>query len=547
VIPAVSIITIFLDAAAFLQEAIVSVFEQRFHDWELILVDDGSSDGSSDIARRHAREHPERVRYVAHDGHANLGMSASRDLGVRHATGRYVAFIDADDVWMPNKLEEQVAILDAQPEAAMVYGLAEYWSSWSAPRDGDSLPPAGGTDYVHELGVPSRALIRPPALITRFFIAQDAAIPGPTSVLVRRDAIHQVGGFETSFRAAYEDQAFYAKICLRFPVIGVDTSWDRYRLRPRSATGGDEDSPGAYADRARFLDWLSHYLTEQGVRDPAMLRALRIERWRSHHPRLARAAGRARRLAGVVARRILPARVRRRAGGRGAARAPTVGKVRFGDLRRRDPISRAFGFDRGQPIDRYYIEGFLSANAADIRGRVMEIGDPSYTQRFGGGRVTAIDVLDTSADNPRATIVGDLTDHRGLPTDAFDCIVLTQTLQFVYDIHAAVRTLLRLLRPGGIVLATVPGISPISRYEADRWGHHWNLTVQSAARLFGTVFGPENISVAGHGNVLAAVAFLEGLAAGELEASELDNVDPDYPVIVSIRAVRPADHSGHSS
>jgi glycosyltransferase involved in cell wall biosynthesis len=540
--PVVSIATIFLDAARFLEDAVGSVFDQTFRDWELLLVDDGSTDESTAIARRLEAEHPGRVRYLEHADHANLGVGASRALGVRHATGRYVAFIDADDVWRSNKLEEQVAILDAQPEAAMVYGLSEYWSSWA----GDPGPTA---DFVHELGVPERTLIPPPQLIRRFFFDQDAAIPGPTSVLIRRQVLLDVGGFDPSFRSGYEDQALYAKVCLRYPVIAVGTCWDRYRQRADSLTSTGASSPSAYADRARFLDWLSAYLAEQGIRDPALLRRLRREQWRCRHPGLAAAANRLGRFAQAFARRVLPSAIRRAAGrmvASGARRdgAPKVGSVRFGDLGRRIPISRAFGFDRGLPIDRYYIERFLSANAADIRGRVLEIADSGYTDRFGGGRVTASDVLDTSAGNPHATLVGDLSDGSDLPAEVFDCIVLTQTLQFVYDIHAAVRTVHRMLRPDGVVLVTVPGITPISRYEADRWGHYWNLTPQSAARLFGVTFGPENVSVAGNGNVLSAVAFLEGLASAELDPGDLQENDPDYPVVVSIRAVKHGDHAG---
>jgi SAM-dependent methyltransferase len=215
--------------------------------------------------------------------------------------------------------------------------------------------------------------------------------------------------------------------------------------------------------------------------------------------------------------------------------------VRWGSLRRLTPISREFGYDRGLPIDRYYIERFLAAHATDIRGRVLEVADATYTERFGGQRVSVSDVLDAADDNPRATIVADLATGDNVPEGAFDCVILTQTLQFVYDVPAALRTIQRILRPGGVVLATVPGISPISRHEADRWGHYWGFTAQSVVRLVGDVFGPDRTTVEAHGNVLAAVAFLEGVASEELAARELDAQDRDYPVVIAIRAVTSTD------
>jgi SAM-dependent methyltransferase len=200
------------------------------------------------------------------------------------------------------------------------------------------------------------------------------------------------------------------------------------------------------------------------------------------------------------------------------------------------PISRKFGFDRGLPIDRHYIEGFLDRHAPDIRGRVLEIGDAAYTRRFGGSRVSRSDVLHATPGNPAATLVGDLATGAGVPHDAFDCIVLTQTLPFIYDVRSVIQNVYVSLKPSGVVLATVPGISQISRYDMDRWGDFWRFTPLSARRLFQDAFPEESLSVQSCGNVLAAVAFLHGLATAELRASELAHNDQDYPVIITIRA-----------
>ncbi len=207
-------------------------------------------------------------------------------------------------------------------------------------------------------------------------------------------------------------------------------------------------------------------------------------------------------------------------------------------LRRLTPISRVFGLDRGQCIDRFHIERFLSVHARDIRGAVLEIGDDGYARRFGGDHLVTCNVLHVEAGHPGATIVADLAHADGMASDAFDCIIFTQTLQFIYGVQAAVGTLHRLLKPGGVLLATVPGISQISRFDMDRWGEYWRFTTLSMRRLLEEVFPSENVSVEAHGNVLTAVAFLHGLAAEELRPDELDYRDADYELLITARAIK---------
>lgn len=219
-------------------------------------------------------------------------------------------------------------------------------------------------------------------------------------------------------------------------------------------------------------------------------------------------------------------------------RVPPVGQARFGDLRRVTPITRSFGYERGQPLDRYYIACFLERYADDIRGRVVEIGDDRYTKRFGGTRVARSDVLDQPHDGSSPTIVADLTDAPQVPSDTFDCIICTQTLHFIYDMRAAVETLHRILKPGGVLLATFPTVSQISRYDMERWGDYWRFSSAAAGRLLGDVFGAGQVTVAAHGNVLVAAGFLYGLAAQDLTPQELDAHDPDYEVLITVRAVK---------
>ena len=225
-------------------------------------------------------------------------------------------------------------------------------------------------------------------------------------------------------------------------------------------------------------------------------------------------------------------------------RWPMVGWVRFGSLRRLQPISAQWGFSGGSrsivTISRHSSRP-TPATFADTASRVKE---DLYSSRFGGDYVTRLDILHPELGNPKATIVADLTKGDGLPSDAFDFIVLTQTLHLIYDVESAVRTLYRILKPGGVLLTTVSGISKISRGDMDRWGHHWAFTSRSAERLFGDFFGRENVTVEAHGNVLAAVAFLHGVASQELRSRHLNYHDPDFEVLVTIRAVK---RSGNGS
>ena len=212
------------------------------------------------------------------------------------------------------------------------------------------------------------------------------------------------------------------------------------------------------------------------------------------------------------------------------------GSVHFGDLRRPTPISSHFGSERGTPIDRYYIEEFLARNADDIRGHVLEAGNNLYTLRFGGNRVERSDII--SIENPLTTIVGDLTQPGILPEAVFDCIVLTQVLQYVYDLRIGIKRLYRALKPGGILLITAPGVSQSNQNE---WSWYWTFTVPAIQRLCEVEFGKNAVSVEAHGNVFAATAFLYGIAAEEVSISELSPDDANYPVIVAARAIRRKD------
>ena len=235
-------------------------------------------------------------------------------------------------------------------------------------------------------------------------------------------------------------------------------------------------------------------------------------------------------------RRRVPAPVRARVA-RVRARWRPPGRVELGDLRRTEPINSDWGRGRGRPIDRIYIERFLDRHRADIRGRALEAENDRYVRRFGSA-VAHVEVLDVLPGNPRATIVADLQNAPQIPDGSFDCIILTQVLLYVFDVQAAYRTIHRILAPGGVLLATVPGILKRSKDESELYGDWWRFTTQSANRLASDVFGEVNVEVETFGNVLVATAFLYGLGSDDLEPRELDVHDPDYEVIIGTRAVK---------
>jgi SAM-dependent methyltransferase len=203
-----------------------------------------------------------------------------------------------------------------------------------------------------------------------------------------------------------------------------------------------------------------------------------------------------------------------------------------------EPVSRNYGFERGKPVDRWYIERFMKENESDVRGRVLELYENTYTEWFGGDRVTASEVLHHGDDNPAATLKGDLQTGEGVPEAAFDCFIFTQTLHLIPEPEAALRGTWRALAPGGVLLATLPGISRVCTDDRPVWGDWWRFTTDGARKLFADVYGADNVEVDAVGNVLSACAFLYGLAAEELDEAQLAHRDTDYELLVTVRAVR---------
>ncbi|MGY1684729.1 glycosyltransferase family 2 protein [Geodermatophilus sp. SYSU D00867] len=290
--PRVTVICIFFNEEQFIDEALASVMAQSYDDFELLLCDDGSTDDSTARALEWQARHPGRIRYLEHPGHVNQGMSATRNLGISAARGELIAFIDADDVWRPEKLAEQVAILDAHPELGLVCGTVRYWSSW-----------AGGVDEVIPTGHMLDRVVPPPDAVVHLYPLGPAGGAG-MDLLVRRDVVDSVGGFESDFTGMYEDQAFLLKVFLTWPVWFSSRLWLDYRQHAGSEVATVTRAGGYHRSRRYFLDWFESHLDSRSEPVPRSVRRVLDRALRPYrHPVLhavsrfpRRAVGRALRL-----------------------------------------------------------------------------------------------------------------------------------------------------------------------------------------------------------------------------------------------------------
>lgn len=305
--PLVTVVIIFFENEAFLAEAIDSVLAQTYTNWELLLCDDGSTDGSTAIARDYAGADPQRIHYLAHPGHENLGKNATRNLGIRRASGDFVAFLDGDDVWLPTKLDRQVRLLAENPDAAMLYGRTQYWLSWTGePADADR-------DSLIEEGFHRDRLVPPPLPLVHY-LEDEGVYPCMCSVIVRRSVFDEIGLFDEEYRDGSQDMVFHTKVFLNAPVYVSSECWDRYRIHPDSFWGRMREQ-GLYEDgkphaiRRRYLEWLRSHLIERGIDSPAVWRALDQALRPYRHPHLAafeQRLGRLRERIRTAAARISP-------------------------------------------------------------------------------------------------------------------------------------------------------------------------------------------------------------------------------------------------
>jgi glycosyltransferase involved in cell wall biosynthesis len=507
----VAVVVTTYNDAEFLREALASVLLQSPIPNEIIVIDDGSAVDPAPIVA----EFPMATFFRK----ANGGLASARNAGLNAASSAFITFLDADDRYRSNAIAAGLECFARSPEAAMVYG-----GHARIRRDGTQI----GSEIYRSISADPYA-----DMLASNVIGMHA------TVLYRRDVLVTLGGFDEGLRRC-EDYDLYLRLAQRYSVASHSQIIAEYRWHGRNISRNtsrmleaallvhdrhrEQKGDRGRAWREGRRNWKLWYRKgqreiwdgEQGSRE------LRWSELGSRALRALKKRLRNGRLQGLIAR------------ARGTW-PPPLGRVHFGQLASTTPVSLDFGWDRGTPVDRYYIEQFLQARAADIRGRVLEIGDDAYSARFGGPRITKQDILHLNAGSAKATIVGDLSKPGVLPENAFDCIVLTQTLHLIFDLPQAANRLYSALRPGGILLLTVPGISAIDRGE---WGANWlwSFTGTSIGRLFEPCFGTKGLQVDAHGNVFSATAFIQGVALEEIDSCKLAVNDPAYPVIITLRA-----------
>lgn len=481
-----------------LVEALDSVERQTRPAHEIVIVDDASDD----IYTRQVLSKLERegTRVARCNGRR---PSVARNLGAKLTSAEYLVGLDADDVLEPRYFELAGARLDAEPDLDFV---------------SCALRAFGGATYTWT-----------PASPTFVEAIATGGVPH-ASTMLRRRVWEAIGGYDEGLQS-FELLDFWASVIERgFRGLILDEPLLNYRIRAGSAYRR-MIQPATYLDQLRrfyakhraaverhgpeLLHGKEAFLLSQ--RDYRQTLDLQVASLEAELSRLQMEIAETARMLEL----------------RGSSR------VDWGDLRRVEPFSQQWGRDRGTPVDRHYIEVFLEHHRADIRGHVLEVRQPMYTQRFGGDAVTERDVIDINPANLEATVVADLRHADAIATDTYDCIILTQTLQLIDDIAAVLAECARILRPGGVLLVTVPSVSKVDD-ESGLDGDFWRLTEASARRFFADVFPVDALEVTAYGNVRACAAFLYGMSAEELTPADLDHVDSAFPLVVTIRAVKPA-------
>lgn len=512
----VAVVVTTYDDADFLRDALISVLAQQRAPSEIIVVDDGSEASPAHILE----DFPQAVLLRKENG----GLASARNLGLRTARSRFIAFLDADDRLLPNALAAGLNCFAARPDAEMVYGGHRRIRADGTAAGPDNYTAIGDDAYC--------------SLLAANCIGMHAA------VLYRRDTLVALGGFDERLLRC-EDYDLYLRLARQHSIASHPEIVAEYRWHGRNMSRDTAEMLRA------ALAVHDQHREQQGARLQAWRAGQRT--WRAWYRKGQRAQWgdgrggapiatlRSRvRSAGKAMRpvfRWMPGSVTRLAARMAGVWPPPVGAVNFGSFNSTRPISTDFGWGRGLPIDRYYISRFLAQHADDIAGRVLEIGDDAYSRTYGGPRVARQDVLHVHRQGEKTTLVGDLTSPGVLPEGAFDCIILTQTLHLIFDLEQAVARLHAALKPGGVLLLTTPGISPIDRGEwQSQWC--WSFSAIAIRRLFERKFDPQMLKLHSFGNVYAATAFLQGVVLDEVDRAKLDIQDPAYPVIVGLRATR---------
>lgn len=535
--PLVSVVIPCFNQGRFLADAIASVQKQTYAKTEIIVVDDGSTDNTREVAVSFAN-----VKYFYQP---NSGLSAARNFGAVKSNGLFLVFLDADDVLYPDGLERNLKMLLQNPSWAFVSGGHDKVDEWLYLLEGTEEQKVPANNHYTEL-------------LRGNYIGMHAAV-------MYRCRVFDQFEFDQSLRAC-EDYDLYFKVARQHPVGCHAHKIAAYRRHGENMSGNPakmlrvvlqvhqrqlsilKNDQEAKAWREGVSTW-KHYYADLLYKE--WFTAIEKDpRWPSVTEMKIMAENMPARFRDYILKKTLynfrtklknalPDKVLKwlHQAGFYQQYTPPPGKIQAGDFNRLTPFSADFGFDRGGAIDRYYIENFLQENKQHISGHVLEIGDNVYTLKFGGEKILRSDILHIDHRNTRATYIGDITDVPQIPSEQFDCIIFTQTLHLIYDFKSALKTCYRILKPGGRLLLTVPGISHIDQGEwRDYW--LWSFTDTSIKRLMKDTFNGSFVDVKTYGNVYVAAAFLYGMGLPEFKKEYLWKHDSSYQVIISAAAVK---------
>jgi len=525
----VSVIIPCYNQSRFLNRAIKSVIEQSYGSIEIIVVDDGSTEDIKNITDNYSQ-----VIFIRQD---NQGLPAARNTGIRNSNGNYLLFLDADDWLYPDAIDENLKIAQNFPDAVMVSGAYDLYY-----------------ENTHEF------IDAPKKFVSDVYISmlQSNFIDMIATVLFKRSVFDEYL-FNENLQNC-EDYDLYLKLTRHYPIhlhdkkIAIYSQHDSNmsnnplkmvagaltvlksnrkeisNLNEISAYIRGLHSWKVYYGELIFKDYLiSSVKKDQGKllgflrRYPFTFLLLTLKLRKKIYIKFSNS----------IIYNYLPNFSLRILHNLGLYKkyVPKTHRVNKGDFERLRPFSDIYGYDRGGPIDRYYIENFLKNNKKAIRGRVLEIKDNAYTKHFGAGVVTSSEILDIDEKNPDATIIGDLQHLPDVPDNSFDCIILTQTLHLIFNVDSAIKTCHRILKPGGSLLITAPGIVPVGLdNDYEHW--YWSFNVQSMKRLLHNNFPVSRPVIESYGNIFTATAFLYGMGLPEIQRQQLEYNDKHYPVSI---------------
>lgn len=537
ILPLVSAVITCYNHGRFLADAVQSLIGQTYRKIEIIVVDDGSTDDTASVAL----SFPE-VKYIHQ---LNAGLSAARNTGIDNSTGSFLVFLDADDWLYPDAISVNLDYLQQHPLCAFVSGWHDKVDEWGYALDSqDEQEVIMDCHYLR--------------MLWGNYIGMHA------TVLYQRRVFDEFR-YDTTLNAC-EDYDMYFRIARKYPVGNHAHKLAAYRIHGKNMSANvalmlkhvllvcHRQKPflknnaewNAYHQglkiwREYYSDRLYSMLDEEaGGRSgwPGMLEISLLSREKPLKL-LAFLTKKANNTVAKWAGKQLPDAALKFLHRTGLHKeyVPAAGRVDAGDFARVTPFSDDFGFDRGGAIDRFYIENFIQEHRHTVHGHVLEIGDNEYTIKYGKDTVRRSEILHVDSSNPRATYVGDITCVPQIPSGYFDCIIFTQTLHLIYDFKSALQTCYRILKPGGCLLLTVPGISQVDK---GPWKEHWlwSFTDTSMRRLMSETFNGSAVDIRSYGNVHVASAFLYGMGLPEIRKNFLLYNDPSYQVIISVKAIK---------